>query len=84
MKVNLSCERNARFWSGLEGHRWVFALLVSEAKVRIARARSLGLSEIMSAIGVLEHLLELFLIGYLCTVCVRLLMTCLGPQLHVK
>ena len=40
-----------------------FALLVSGAKMRVARARSLGLSEIMSAIWVLEYLLELFLIG---------------------
>ena len=47
-----------------------FALLVSAAKMRIARARSLGLSEIMSAIWVLEYLLELFLIGYPCT-CLR-------------
>ena len=47
-----------------------FALLVSGAKMRIARARSLGLSEIMSAIWVLEYLLELFLIGYPCT-CLR-------------
>ena len=47
-----------------------FALLVSGAKMRIARARSLGLSEIMSAIWVLEHLLELFLIGYPCS-CLR-------------
>ena len=38
--------------------------------MRIARARSLGLSEIMSAIWVLEYLLELFLIGYPCT-CLR-------------
>ena len=44
-----------------------FALLVSGAKMIIARARSLGLSQIMSAICVLEYLLELFLIGYLCT-----------------
>ena len=58
-----------------------FALLVSGAKMRNARARSLGLSEIMSAIWVLEHLLELFLVGYPCTC---LLMTCLGPQLHVR
>ena len=35
-----------------------------------ARARSLGLSEIVSAIRVLEYLLELFLIGYPCT-CLR-------------
>ena len=41
-----------------------FALLVSGALMRMARARSLGLSEIMSAIWVLEYLLELFLIGY--------------------
>ena len=47
-----------------------FALLVSGAKMRNARARSLGLSEIMSAIWVLEYLLELFLIGYPCT-CLR-------------
>ena len=47
-----------------------FALLVSGAKMRIARARSLGLSEIMSAIWVLEYLLELFLVGYPCT-CLR-------------
>ena len=47
-----------------------FALLVSGAKMRIARARSLGLSEIMSAIWVLKYLLELFLIGYPCT-CLR-------------
>ena len=47
-----------------------FALLVSGAKMRIARARSLGLSEIMSAIWVLEYLLELFLIGYPCS-CLR-------------
>ena len=47
-----------------------FALLVSGAKMRIARARSLGLSEIMSDIWVLEYLLELFLIGYPCT-CLR-------------
>ena len=40
------------------------------AKMTIARARSLGLSEIMSAIWVLEYLLELFLIGYPCT-CLR-------------
>ena len=38
--------------------------------MRIARARSLGLSEIMSAIWVLEYLLELFLIGYPCS-CLR-------------
>ena len=38
--------------------------------MRIARARSLGLSEIMSDIWVLEYLLELFLIGYPCT-CLR-------------
>ena len=38
--------------------------------MRIARARSLGLSEIMSAIWVLEYLLELFLVGYPCT-CLR-------------
>ena len=43
---------------------------VSGAKMRVARARSLGLSEIMSAIWVLEYLLELFLIGYPCT-CLR-------------
>ena len=47
-----------------------FAMLVSGAKMRIARARSLGLSEIMSAIWVLEYLLELFLIGYPCS-CLR-------------
>ena len=47
-----------------------FALLVSGAKMRIARARSLGLSEIMSAICVLEYLFELFLVGYPCT-CLR-------------
>ena len=47
-----------------------FALLVSGAKMGIARARSLGLSEIMSAIWVLEYLLELFLVGYPCT-CLR-------------
>ena len=47
-----------------------FALLVSGAKMRIARARSLGLSEVMSAIWVLEYLLELFLIGYPCS-CLR-------------
>ena len=38
--------------------------------MRIARARSLGLSEIMSAIWVLEYLLELFLIGCPCS-CLR-------------
>ena len=37
---------------------------------RIARARSLGLSEVMSAIWVPEYLLELFLVGYPCT-CLR-------------
>ena len=47
-----------------------FALPVSGAKMRIARARSLGQSEIMSAIWVLEYLLELFLVGYPCT-CLR-------------
>ena len=47
-----------------------FALLVSGAKVRNARARSLGLSEVMSAIWVLEYKLELFLVGYPCT-CLR-------------
>ena len=47
-----------------------FALLVGGAKMRIARARSLGLSEVMSAIWVLEYLLELFLIGYPCA-CLR-------------
>ena len=46
------------------------ALLVSGAKMRIARARSLGLSEVMSAIWVLEYSLELFLVGYPCT-CLR-------------
>ena len=35
-----------------------FALLVSGAKMRLARARSLGLSEIMSAIWVLEYCLS--------------------------
>ena len=47
-----------------------FALLASGAKMRIARARPLGLSEIMSPIWVLEYLHELFLIGYPCT-CLR-------------
>ena len=60
-----------------------FALLVSGAKMRIARARSLGLSEIMSAIWFLEFLLELFL-DTRAHVCVRSLMTCRGPQLPVK
>ena len=46
-------------WPG--GPPMGFALLVSGAKMRIARARSLGLSEIMSAIWVLEYLLEAFL-----------------------
>ena len=32
--------------------------------MRIARARSVGLSEVMSAIWVLEYLLELSLVGY--------------------
>ena len=50
--------------------RMGFALLVNGAKMRNARARSLGLSEIMSALWVLEYLLELFLVGYPCT-CLR-------------
>ena len=47
-----------------------FAMLASGAKMRIARARSLGLSEVMSANWVLEYLLELFLVGYPCA-CLR-------------
>ena len=58
--VFLSCERNAHFWSGQGGHRWVSHCWRVELKMRIARARSLGLSEIMSAIRVLQYLLELF------------------------
>ena len=68
--VLLSCERKCTLleWPGRPPLG--FALLVSGAKMRIARARSLGLSEIMSAIWVLEYLLELFLIGYPCS-CLR-------------